>query len=83
MDSKNKYYVIHNPVERTAPPEKKLTLVSVLNDELSVIHDKLFNKGNFEFTRGRLKIINTSLASYCTIEEVNKKRFDSIYKLLN
>ncbi len=77
-----KYYVIHNPVERTAPFVEQISLVKVLEGKLTplnlVVTSKKFNPKNFEFIEDRLKIVNTPLAPYCKIEEVRKETFESL-----
>lgn len=81
-----KYYVIHNPVERTAPFAEQITLVKVLEGKLVphnlTVTSKRFSQKNFQFD-GDLKIINTVLAPYCKVEEVKKETFESLYRGLN
>lgn len=83
MEAKNDYYIVLNPVERTAPFEEKFTLVNVVGENISVVHGSLSNEKNFSLLDGELKIINTPLAPYYRIKKVNQDGFNSIRKLFN
>lgn len=72
-----KYYVLHNPVGRGAEFKDKISLVSVINEELSLISTK-FNKKNINFNEGKLTLVDTPLADYTPIEEVKKEKFKQL-----
>lgn len=77
-----RYYLIHNPVGRFAPRGEQISLVKILEGELtplrlSVISRK-FNEKNFEFDGNKIKMIGTTLAPYCKIEEVRRETFESL-----
>jgi len=77
-----KYYIIHNSFGRTTPFDKPISLVKVIEGELSV-NSEIFSSKNFKFVNNELEMINTHLAPYCWGEEVKKETFEALSSSFN